>query len=773
MAATIGRLRAVLSANTTEFNQGFQRAKQSLNRFNGNMRFTRKQLKRFVEASSNTAQPLSASLKQANTVLKSTGVSLKHVDSALNKLSSAYENARTSQARFAIGAKMKELHTLKSSMMGTSGAVKSMKSSFGGANMAVVNFNRIIQDSPYGIIGVANNIEPLLLSLKGLKQSTGSAMGAFKLLIKSAFTGPGALITAFSLASTAAVFFAMKMRGAGSASKEAEEKIKATTSAIQELENVFDSLANFSLIEKAEQDLKQIDEAIKLANERNEVEEEYNKIKNSLVLLVKNDPRRAAYKKEIEAINLTIQRLGFEKTALEDLNKERALAVKKIDDLNNAQSEEAKIGKKIDEIRANVKSSIRDLNLGYDGSIAKIKALRSSLEKQYEVYRKLGKENKNYAILAEASRLEIQKLDKAIKNLNDTKKDSDNSKVDFNKMPLMGSIAYVEDQMNKVKEAIRLATLDEERDSLRERLAELQDQLNKMNASNAVNELDKIKKMISDSMEDTQKLIDGAKIDFTKTFKMGSIADVEDQMNKVKEAIRLATSDEERERLRQTYAGLQDQLNKMNASNFEENLDDLQSKMIDVGLAIQQAVGPAITSFAETLGDAFSGKFEGAEQFFGSLLMIVSDFMDQLGKSLIATAVAADQFKKIFKNVLKSNPAAAIAAGVALVAVAKVTKNLLSKGLGGGGKETSVNDALITSKGQVIKFHPNDNILAMKDFGKLGGIINQQPAALNNIGSPSLNNIRRMQPIYLESSINLDGRQIYKGIQLTKARINR
>lgn len=716
MAATIGRLRAVLSANTTEFNQGFQRAKQSLNRFNGNMRFTRKQLKRFVEASSNTAQPLSASLKQANTVLKSTGVSLKHVDSALNKLSSAYENARTSQARFAIGAKMKELHTLKSSMMGTSGAVKSMKSSFGGANMAVVNFNRIIQDSPYGIIGVANNIEPLLLSLNGLKQSTGSAMGAFKLLIKSAFTGPGALITVFSLASTAAVFFAMKMRGAGSASKESEEKIKATTSAIKELENVFNSLANFSLIEKAEQDLKQIDEAIKLANERNEVEQEYNKIKNSLVLLVKNDPRRAAYKKEIEAINLTIQRLGFEKTALEDLNKERELAVKKIEDLNNAQSEEAKIGKQIDEIRASVKSSIRDLNLGYDDSIDKVNSLISSLEKQYEVYRKLGKENKNYAILAEALRLEIEKLNKT------------NSEY-------------------KAPDLVppRLSSLDLLKQDLKD-----------------------VEKLIADSMDETQKLIDGAKIDFSKMLPMGSIAYVEDQMNKVKEAIRLATSDEERDSLRQRLAELQDQLNKMNASNFKENLDDLQSKMIDVGLAIQQAVGPAITSFAETLGDAFSGKIEGAEQFFGSLLAIVADFTDQLGKSLIASGVAALAFKA-----LKLNPVAAIAAGTALVAAATATRNLLSEGLGGGGKETSVNDALITSKGQVIKFHPNDNILAMKDFGKLGGIINQQPAALNNIGSPSVNNIRRVQPIYLESSINLDGRQIYKGIQLTKARIDR
>ena len=269
-------------------------------------------------------------------------------------------------------------------------------------------------------------------------------------------------------------------------------------------------------------------------------------------------------------------------------------------------------------------------------------------------------------------------------------------------------------------------------------------------------------------MDETQKLIDGAKIDFSKMPLMGSIAYVEDQMNKVKEAIRLATSDEERDSLRQRLAELQDQLNKMNASNFKENLDDLQSKMIDVGLAIQQAVGPAITSFAETLGDAFSGKIEGAEQFFGSLLAIVADFTDQLGKSLIASGVAALAFKA-----LKLNPVAAIAAGTALVAAATATRNLLSEGLGGGGKETSVNDALITSKGQVIKFHPNDNILAMKDFGKLGGIINQQPAALNNIGSPSVNNIRRVQPIYLESSINLDGRQIYKGIQLTKARIDR
>jgi hypothetical protein len=45
-------------------------------------------------------------------------------------------------------------------------------------------------------------------------------------------------------------------------------------------------------------------------------------------------------------------------------------------------------------------------------------------------------------------------------------------------------------------------------------------------------------------------------------------------------------------------------------------------------------------------------------------------------------------------------------------------------GMGGGGKSTSVNDALITSDGDIVKFNPNDNIMAFQDpetLGKMGG----------------------------------------------------
>ena len=198
----------------------------------------------------------------------------------------------------------------------------------------------------------------------------------------------------------------------------------------------------------------------------------------------------------------------------------------------------------------------------------------------------------------------------------------------------------------------------------------------------------------------------------------------------------------------------------------------LQNALTNSAYALKDAIGQTFLTFGDMMGKAFAGVDDSWHTAFEKIILVVLDFVGTLAK-IFATVGAGMMFIPGAQGL-----ATAILLGAA-------TLQGLASGFSAGinkrannrqqraSKETSVNDALITSKGQVIKFHPNDNILAMKDFGKLGGIINQQPAALNNIGSPSLNNIRRMQPIYLESSINLDGRQIYKGIQLTKARIDR
>lgn len=42
------------------------------------------------------------------------------------------------------------------------------------AAFALTNFNRVLQDLPYGFIGIANNIDPLVSSFQKLKGETGS-----------------------------------------------------------------------------------------------------------------------------------------------------------------------------------------------------------------------------------------------------------------------------------------------------------------------------------------------------------------------------------------------------------------------------------------------------------------------------------------------------------------------------------------------------------------------------------------------------------------------
>lgn len=61
------------------------------------------------------------------------------------------------------------------------------------------------------------------------------------------------------------------------------------------------------------------------------------------------------------------------------------------------------------------------------------------------------------------------------------------------------------------------------------------------------------------------------------------------------------------------------------------------------------------------------------------------------------------------------------------------------------GRVFNVNDALITSKGDVVNFHPDDNILAMKDFSKLGG---------GGSGRVVIQNV-----------LNLDGRVLYRSMK--------
>ena len=101
---------------------------------------------------------------------------------------------------------------------------------------------------------------------------------------------------------------------------------------------------------------------------------------------------------------------------------------------------------------------------------------------------------------------------------------------------------------------------------------------------------------------------------------------------------------------------------------------------------------------------------------------IANTFTASFGQGMANVIVQGEKLIDTLKNIGRLLASSVIQTGLS----ALLTGGLGGRGFfgsGGGlfGRLFNVNDALITSGGDVVKFHPDDNILAMKDFSALGG----------------------------------------------------
>ena len=143
-----------------------------------------------------------------------------------------------------------------------------------------------------------------------------------------------------------------------------------------------------------------------------------------------------------------------------------------------------------------------------------------------------------------------------------------------------------------------------------------------------------------------------------------SIAYVQEEIAKMEKAITLATSQGERDRLDIRKSSLEKQLESMKTQGEEA---------MELGQALQTALSNAFAALGETLSDIFTGD-GGATTFFNKMLSIIASFMSTFGKLMIAFGVAKAELS------FSGNPFAAIAAGVALIAVAGAIKSHLNNG---------------------------------------------------------------------------------------------
>ena len=118
----------------------------------------------------------------------------------------------------------------------------------------------------------------------------------------------------------------------------------------------------------------------------------------------------------------------------------------------------------------------------------------------------------------------------------------------------------------------------------------------------------------------------------------------------------------------------------IDTSLIEGSMGQITELMSITSDQIGSLVSNGIISFAQSIGEAFSGNWEGLG---AGLLKSVGQLAQQFGGLVIGMAIAAQKLREI----IIGNPMAAIAAGVALVALgaaAGAAQRMVSKGTGGG-----------------------------------------------------------------------------------------
>lgn len=175
----------------------------------------------------------------------------------------------------------------KSSSKSAKGIDKLGKSAISG-NSAMTAFSRTVQDAPFGIMGVSNNITNLTEQFGYLKNKTGSAGGALKAMLRD-LKGFGGISLAISVATSLLVVFGDKIFKTKDKAKELREEQEKLTQALDDYVNGLESVSRANL--KGEQSAQK--ELITLGLLKSQIENtnlSTNKRKDAIEALRKKYP---------------------------------------------------------------------------------------------------------------------------------------------------------------------------------------------------------------------------------------------------------------------------------------------------------------------------------------------------------------------------------------------------------------------------------------------------------------------------------------------------
>jgi hypothetical protein len=288
-------------------------------------------------------------------------------------LTLAERNSIQGKAFFATTRIEDSFTTMSRSMTGLQSNTKS-------ANIAVANFARIIQDLPFGILGISNNIDPMLNSFADVKTTAGGATGALKQML-AVLRGPlGLIFLLGSALPTAALFaqkaFDKKKRATVDVKKSTDDYIGALKSAAssQISELIPSTLSYAKQVELLESAIRGLNTSTIRQNDVNE----------TLVSNVRGPLLNAVQSLSIEYGKFNIAQVDATGLMVADIDVVQAALVAKE---NQKQAVKEIIEAKLNEVRATqaISDALKNLGLQRQKSTEEIKEEQRAQE-DYDAY---------------------------------------------------------------------------------------------------------------------------------------------------------------------------------------------------------------------------------------------------------------------------------------------------------------------------------------------------------------------------------------------------
>lgn len=538
--------------------------------------------------------------------------------------------ANTSQANAA-------LKKTEQQLVSTGKAVQGLDKQMGGnltkganqATNALTNFGRIAQDAPFGIIGITNNINPLLESFQRLKVETGSTSAAFKAL-GAGLMGPAGIGIAVSLATSALTVLAMngffRSEKAADAAAEAAKKFKDTVK---------------SIYEDTGQEATRVTALIAVLKNETETRE-----------------RKLAAIKELNKISPeTFNNLKLEGNAVEGLDASYKAYIESLKTVIAAKIKQAQL-----------ESAITKL-LEAQGTTQTVKqkqilgALKNVGREQENYLKSLGVPDANNPFLQLSKGLEkkqantiaeiTSEVEILTKELTELSKGVD-VKIDVDK-----------DGKKKKDVETVISVLNDLQKKLRD-ITVTGFALSEKTISEKINVIQSaVKKLISDfNLDETNVTIRNLRV------KIDSLQAVQELQEKITQEVARPGS---------TGSGLQ--ITVPANVKLRVTTDELQKSVekVETDIApIMESLGNNIgNSLGESIGNALSGN-EGFTNLFEGIFKVIASGLKELGKLLIQTGVKM-AIAKAALDKIKMNPYLTIAAGVALVALGQAAQNSFNK----------------------------------------------------------------------------------------------